>query len=70
MDATTPGNSGSPLYMLREEQSQQKAYVLAVHVGHSSQGKGNCAVPICRHMDISTEFPECWTDESTSEPME
>ena len=56
MDATTPGNSGSPLYFMREEQSEKKAYVLAVHVGSSSEGKGNCAVPLCRHMEIDTEF--------------
>ena len=56
MDAITLGNSGSPLYMLREEQSQKKAFVVAVHVGNSSGGMGSCAVPLCTHMEIDTEF--------------
>ena len=51
------GNSGSPLYILREEQSQKKAFVVAVHVGASSVGMGNCAIPLCKHMEIDGQFP-------------
>ena len=61
MDATTKGNSGSPLYILQTVQSEKKAYVVAVHVGSNGSkangGKGNCAVPLCLHMEIDVEFP-------------
>ena len=61
MDATTKGMSGSPLYILKEEKSAVNAFVVAVHVGSNGSkalgGKGNCAVPLCRHMEIDAEFP-------------
>ena len=56
MDATTGGTSGAPLYILKNEPSGPKAYVVAVHVGFINEDKGNCAVPICKHMQISTEL--------------
>ena len=56
MDATAKGNSGSPLYIIKEEQSHKKAYVIGVHVG-GSQDKENRAVPLALHMPIATEFP-------------
>ena len=50
LDATTGGNSGSPLYQY--DPKLNTAFALAVHVGHSDW-VANMAVPIEYHIDTS-----------------
>ena len=63
--ATTGGNSGSPLYEIKEN----KAMVIGVHVaGHKV---ANTAVPIMYHMDprekLHHELPTITEDSQTSQ---
>ena len=61
MDATSGGNSGSPLYLIKDEGSQKEAYVVGVHVGcigSKSEDKGNCAVILSRHMNMAMVLPD------------
>ena len=58
-DATSPGQSGSPLYYIDED--KKKAFVVATHVG-GNRIIGNSAVPISNHMKTF----KTWTDQPTS----
>ena len=51
LDATSGGNSGSPLY--HYDTNMNIAYALAVHVGHDFTA--NMAVPIEYHLETSTK---------------
>ena len=57
-DATTPGNSGSPIFLLKDGDTSQEAFVLAVHVGGVQQNIANCAIPISYHINVDHEYPQ------------
>ena len=46
LDATTGGQSGSPLYFIEKILGQLKAFVIGVHVGGTGRIHFNSAVPI------------------------
>ena len=58
-DATSPGQSGSPLYYIDDD--KKKAFVVATHVG-GNRIIGNSAVPISNHMKTF----KTWPDQPTS----
>ena len=55
LDATTGGQSGSPLYFIEKIQGDIKAYVIGVHVG-GEKDIANYAVPISYSMQTSSQY--------------
>ena len=55
LDATTGGQSGSPLYFIEKNQDEIKAYVIGVHVG-GEKDIANYAVPISYSMQTSSQY--------------
>ena len=64
LDATNPGNSGSPIFHLDKQTG--RAYVIGVHVGCTKM-VANMAVPICYHLETSENFlPQILVDRPTA----
>ena len=55
LDATTGGQSGSPLYFIEKSLGQLNAFVIGVHVG-GEQDIANYAIPISYNMPTLSEF--------------
>ena len=55
LDATTGGQSGSPLYFMEKKSGQLNAFVIGVHVG-GEKDIANYAVPISYSMRTSSQY--------------
>ena len=55
LDATTGGQSGSPLYFIEKNLGQLNAFVIGVHVG-GEQDIANYAIPMSYNMPTRSEF--------------